>query len=47
MYSLEQTFIQSGLAVVRAVVVVGLAVVVVVTIPVTQSTTDSESKLSV
>ena len=47
LYSLVQTFIQSGLAVVRAVVVVGLAVVVVVTIPVTQSTTDSESKLSV
>ena len=47
MYSLVQTVIQSGLAVVRAVVVVGLAVVVVVTIPVTQSTTDSESKLSV
>ena len=50
MYSLVQTFLQSGLGLAVLVVeveVVGLTVVVVVTIPVTQSTTDSVSKLSV
>ena len=47
MYSLVQTFLQSGLVVVVGLAVLVVEVVVVVTIPVTQSTTDSVSKLSV
>ena len=50
LYSLVQAFLQSGLVVVVVVVVVvivGLAVLGVVTMSVTQSTTDSVSKLSV